>query len=157
MRPAGGQAAATADGRVAADGAVVQSGRASCRSTNSARRFQRSVNTPPPSPAELPLTVQLVSVGVPRIVVQAAAATVGGVAADRAVGQCGRAVECQCRRPIPCCGVAADGAIGQHIVGFRPAKLSVLLMPPPPPKLNLAVAAGGVVADGAVRQRGYPR
>ncbi len=49
---------------------------------------------PPPLPvAELPLTVQLVSVVVPSLVVQAAAAAVaGGVSADGAVGQRGCAV-----------------------------------------------------------------
>ena len=52
---------------------------------------------PPPSAAELPLTVQLVSVlvAVVRVAVeQAAAADRGGVAADGAVGQRGRAVGC---------------------------------------------------------------
>ena len=47
---------------------------------------------PPPLAAELPLTVQLVSVAVPPYDVQAAAVVGGGVAADGAVGQRGRAV-----------------------------------------------------------------
>ena len=46
---------------------------------------------PPPRSAELPLTVQLVSVAVPNLLTQAAAEA-GGVAADGAVGQRGRAV-----------------------------------------------------------------
>ena len=41
--------------------------------------------------AELPLTVQLVSVAVPLMLTQAAAVAAGGVAADGAVGQRGRA------------------------------------------------------------------
>ena len=41
--------------------------------------------------AELPLTVQLVSVVVPAVSEQAAAVVAGGVAADGAVGQRGRA------------------------------------------------------------------
>ena len=56
---------------------------------------------PPPATAELPLTVQLVSVVVlEAIVVQAAAVAGGGVAADSAVGQRGRAAGSggHCRR-----------------------------------------------------------
>ena len=53
---AGGHAAAVASGGVAADGAVGQRGRGR----------QKPVARPPPLPvAELPLTVQLVSVAVP--------------------------------------------------------------------------------------------
>ena len=109
VRPAADAAAAPAGGGVAADGAVGQRGRAA-----------RHASTPPPNAggvaadgavgqrgraavvqrpaaaavdwpvAELPLTVQLVSVAVPHVA-QAAAAAVGGVAADGAVGQRGRA------------------------------------------------------------------
>ena len=63
--------------------------------------------------AELPLTVQLVSVAVPPLLCHAAAAPDGGVAADGAVGQRGRAARCS--RPPPLTGgVAADGAVGQR-------------------------------------------
>ena len=76
-------AAAEAAG-VAADGAVGQRGRATVLS-----------HKPPPCRlAELPLTVQLVSVAVPPTLVQAAAVMPGGVAADGAVGQRGRAAGC---------------------------------------------------------------
>ena len=49
---------------------------------------------PPPRQAELPLTVQLISVAAPKAVVQAAAKA-GGVAADGAVRQRGRAIVVQ--------------------------------------------------------------
>ena len=96
--------------------------------------------------AELPLTVQLVSVAVPRKLSQAAAASAGGVAADGAVGQ--SAWSCCCctsrRRACRCRvgGVAADGAVGQR------GRAIIRARPPPPP------SAGGVAADGAVGQRG---
>ena len=95
---------------------------------------------PPPSPsAELPLTVQLVSVVAPPDVVQAAAVLGGGVAADRAVGQRGRAAGAGVHAAAAGGGVAADGAVGQR---RRAARLD---RPPP--------AGGGVAADGAVGQR----
>ena len=70
-------------GGVAADGAVGQRGRADSCCT-----------APPPYEAELPLTVQLVSVAVLRVPIAhaAAAGRAGGVAADGAVGQRERAV-----------------------------------------------------------------
>ncbi len=64
---------------VVVDGAVGQRGRA-----------ERGRQAAADEPAELPLTVQLVSVIVPRRS-SAAAALKGGVAADGAVGQRGRA------------------------------------------------------------------
>ena len=117
---------------------------------------------PPPSPpAELPLTVH---VGQRRRAdgVDAAAASVGRVAADGAVGQRRRYWR-RCRRrcpsaelpltvllvsvavlasmppPLPSAGVAADGAVGQRrrVMADDAA----------------AVVAGGVAADGAVGQR----
>ena len=54
---------------------------------------------PPPWPAELPLTVQLVSVVVPRMLHRPPPPVGGGVAADGAVGQRGRAASCY--RPPP--------------------------------------------------------
>ena len=58
--------------------------------------------------------VQLVSVAVPSVG-QAAASLVGGVAADSAVGQRGRAEDCCTgRRRGRSGGVAADGAVGQR-------------------------------------------
>ena len=124
---------------------------------------------PPPATAELPLTVQLVSVVECRIVGQAAAVAGGGVAADGAVGQRGRtAVELSRPPPLapaelpltvqlvsvvaPCCtrrrrcrsssaGVAADGAVGQR------GRTCVAVA-------QAAAVVGGVAADGAVSQRG---
>ena len=115
----------------------------------------------------LPLTVQLVSVTVPTVVDISAAAGPGGVAADRAVGQRGRAVEAmstpppappaelpltvqsvsvsravRLNRPPPSTGVvAAEGAVGQRGRGAFVAQAA-------------ADVAGGVAADGAVGQRG---
>ena len=66
-------------------------------------------------PAELPLTVQLVSVGRAVDVGQAAAAIASGVAADGAVGQ--RVVVTkgvQKAAAESAGGVSADGAVGQR-------------------------------------------
>ena len=71
---------------------------------------------PPPLPtAELPLTVQLVSVVVPPSMHAGRRRRLGGgVAADGAVGQRGRATECRCTGRRRGGGVAADGAVGQR-------------------------------------------
>ena len=113
--------------------------------------------------AELPLTVQLVSVVVPSFVVQAAAVA-GGVAADGAVGQRGLAVG-SVYRPPPL--VAELPLTVQSVSVAVPSKLS---RPPPlvaelPLTVHLvsvsraalvieaAACGGGVAADGAVGQR----
>ena len=67
---------------------------------------------PPLTLAEFPLTVQLVSVACH--VVFSAAAEGGGVSADGAVGQRGRAAVVQFQAAAAGCGVAADGAVGQR-------------------------------------------
>ena len=80
-----------------------------------------SVVVPPPvwprrrrSPeAELPLTVQLVSVVVPSEL-NRPPPLVGGVAADGAVGQRGRAGRVVQAAAVGAGGVAADGAVGQR-------------------------------------------
>src|SRR5262249_49235617 len=72
--------------------------------------------------------------------VQQAAADAGGVAADGAVGQRGRAGVLQAAAPGG--GVAADGAVGQGGgVGVG----------------HTSAVVGGVAADGAVGQRGRAR
>ena len=97
--------AAADDSGVAADGAVGQRGRAIAprgrrRPTAELPLTVQSVSVVVPWPdrirrrrswAELSLTVQSVSVIVPPVVVQAAAVVAGGVAADGAVGQRDRA------------------------------------------------------------------
>ena len=85
---------------------------------------------PPPTPAELPLTVQLVSVVVPPSLSQAAAVDCGGVAADGAVGQRGRAAVVVQAAAVVAGGVAADGAVGQR--GRAPS----LYRPPPSPVVD---------------------
>ena len=75
--------------------------------------------------AELPLTVQLVSVAVPSSDVQAAAGIGGGVAADGAVGQRGRAAVVVQAAAVAAGGVAADGAVGQRgraVLGVMPGR-----------------------------------
>ena len=125
------------------------------------------MNTPPPlTVAELPLTVQLVSVVVPESLQHAAAADGGGVAADGAVGQRGRTTAVLHAAAVVG-GVAADGAVGQR------GRAAVDIRPPPyEPELpfpltdavvqrgravvvgQAAAATGVVAADGAVGQRG---
>ena len=123
-----------------------------------------ALNRPPPCGGGLPLTVQLVSVAVPPGCSTAAAVAAGGVAADGAVGQRGRAVvvlDSRRRFPaefpltvqlvsvaVPSCftgrrrcsgGVSADGAVGQR------GRAGVV---------QAAAVVGGVAADSAVGQRG---
>ena len=98
------------------------------------------VATPPPIEAELPLMVQLVSVAVP--VVDQAAADSGGVAADGAVGQRGRAA-CSCTS-----AAAAVAAELPLTVQFGQRRRAVVV------DSSAAAVAGGVAADGAVGQRG---
>ena len=110
-------AAVAAVGGVAADGAVGQRGRA-----------VMTLTRPPPLPAELPLTVQLVSVAVADTF-DMPAACAGGVAADGAVGQRGRAEVG--KPPPPSGGVAADGAVGQR------GRADIVDRPPPLPLAEL--------------------
>ena len=106
--------AAAGDGGVAADGAVGQRGRAATLDRPpplslaelplTVQLVSVAVHEEPSHAAaawlaELPLTVQLVSVAVPPMIVQAAAAVAGGVAADGAVGQRGRAAVRAVRPP----------------------------------------------------------
>ena len=74
------------------------------------------------------------------VVVAQAAARGGGVAADDAVDQRGRADVVDQAAAVPAGGVAADGAVGSVVV-----PLSVYRPPP---------FRGGVAADGAAVQRG---
>ena len=64
--------------------------------------------------AEFPLTVQLVSVAVPPTLSKPPPPWRGGVAADGAVGQRGRAAVLYRPPPPTAGGVAADGAVSQR-------------------------------------------
>ena len=114
--------------------------------------------------------MQLVSVVVPYTdpSPQAAAVAVGGVAADGAVGQRGRAavVVRQAAAAVAGGGVAADGAVGQRgravfdlqaaaaAAPELPLTVQLVSVAVPPVVQAAAVSDGGVAADGAVGQRG---
>ena len=110
-------------------------------------------NTPPPAPlAELPLTVQLVSVAVLADGVfhaSSSAGAAGGVSADGAVGQRG------CAQPIVHAAAAVEAVRAAPRATFP---LTVQLVSVAVPSCEVehaaAAAAGGVSADGAVGQRG---
>ena len=106
-------------------------------------RLPYRVQTPPPStPAELPLTVQLVSVVVPSKLPgrRRRRKSTDGVAADGAVGQRSRAAEA---------GQPAAVRLSAEL------PLTVQLVSVAVPLVEQAAAvAGGVAADGAVGQRG---
>ena len=99
---------------------------------------------PPPelSLALLPLTVQLVSVAVPRLY-RPPPPGAGGVAADGAVGQRERAVEIAQAAAVG----AAELPLTVQSVSVRRAAEIVQAA---------AAVAGGVAADGAVGQRDRP-
>ena len=94
--------------------------------------------------AELPLTVQLVSVVVPATLNRPPPSS-GGVAADGAVGQRGGGAKVLYTPPPP---PVAELLLTVQLVSVSvPPEVS---MPPPLP----SGYAGGVAADGAVGQRG---
>ena len=82
-----------------------------------------------------------------------AAAVAGGVAADGAVGQRGRAAVVVTGRRHLAGGVAADGAVGQR----GRTRTTVAVVAEAAGGHSAAVASGGVAADGAVGQRGRGR
>ena len=127
------------------------------------------LHRPPPLPvAELPLMVQLVSVAVPRRLYRPPPLSVGGVAADGAVGQRGRAAvvaqaaavrAAELPLTVQLVSVAVPPRCSQAAaVPEAELPLTVQLVSVAVPALlhrqAAAVAAGGVAAEGAVGQRG---
>ena len=98
-------------------------------------------NTPLPMSAELPLTVQLVSVGVP-VLYRPPPPTVGGVAADGAVGQRGRAEVGQAAAVVP---ALPPVIVRPEMDAVTPASTWNTRLSPPP--LTVTPAAGPVIVS----------